>query len=263
MMKIGITGGTGRMGRQLIQDVLDNHLCKLTGVTSKSAAGEDVGSLLGHAATGIIIHQDLEKLVRESDAIIDFSAPINTLACARLAAEMGKIHVIGTTGMNEDQQAQIKSYASRTAIVYSANMSIGVNLLVGLVEQAARILGTDYDIEIVEMHHKHKVDSPSGTALALGEAAAKGRGIALKTASILSREGVIGARPEGKIGFATLRGGDVIGDHTVIFAGEGERIEISHKASSRHIYVKGAIRAALWAKGQKPGLYSMKDVLGL
>jgi 4-hydroxy-tetrahydrodipicolinate reductase len=265
-MKIGILGCSGRMGRELLTEVAAHPECSLSGGVARTGStiiGTDIGKMLGGNDTGLLIHDDPARLFVESDAVIDFTTPENTLACARLAAKHKKIHIIGTTGMTEAQKAELAAYGKNAVIVFSANMSVGVNLLQGLVEQAARIMGDEYDIEIVEMHHKHKVDAPSGTALALGEAAAKGRNVSLQSAAILSREGITGARKQGTIGFATLRGGDVIGDHTVIFAGEGERIELSHKSSSRKIYAKGAVRAALWGRKQQPGFYNMQDVLGL
>lgn len=254
------------MGRELLQEVIVNDGCMLSGgVEQKSSPfiGKDIGKLLNCDDTGILVHDDREALIQASDAIIDFTSPENTLECAAFAAKHRKIHIIGTTGLTDSQKEQLANHAKSAVIMHSANMSVGVNLLLGLVEQAARIMNDEYDIEIVEMHHKHKVDAPSGTALALGEAAAKGRSVSFKDSATLSREGITGPRKQGTIGFATLRGGDVIGDHTVIYAGEGDRIELTHKSSSRKIYAKGALRAALWAKNKKPGLYSMKDVLGL
>ena len=265
-MKIGIMGCSGRMGRELLQEVIIHDNCTLLGGVEHKGSpyiGHDISQLIHCDNTGIIVSDDSVKLFEQSDAVIDFSSPQNTIACAEIAASLGKIHVIGTTGLSDKQKSVLEGHAKTAVIVYSANMSVGVNLVLGLVEEAARIMHDDYDIEIVEMHHRHKMDAPSGTALALGEAAAKGRKVDLKNVSTLSREGITGGRKVGTIGFAALRGGDVIGDHTVIFAGEGERIEITHKSSNRKIYARGAIRAALWAKKKTPGLYGMKDVLGL
>ncbi|HSV29277.1 MAG TPA: 4-hydroxy-tetrahydrodipicolinate reductase, partial [Candidatus Omnitrophota bacterium] len=197
------------------------------------------------------------------DAVIDFTAPAATVTHAGMAAAAGKVLVVGTTGLSKDDEAKLQQAADRVPVVYAPNFSVGVNLLMALTERAASILGDDYDIEIVEMHHRHKVDAPSGTALGLGRAAAAGRGVPLDSVWCKARDGHTGARPKGEIGFATLRGGDVVGDHTVMFAAEGERVELTHKASSRAVFAKGAVRAALWAKGKPAGLYTMRDVLGL
>ena len=202
-------------------------------------------------------------MIAAVDVVIDFTIPAATLAHAKLAAEHGTAMVIGTTGLSEADMAEIAAAAENTAIVHAGNMSLGVNLLVVVAEQVAAALGSDYDIEVLEMHHKHKIDAPSGTALMLGKAAAQGRGVDHGDAAVMSREGETGARPEGAIGYATLRGGDVIGDHSVIFAGPGERIELTHKAGDRRLFGAGAIRAALWTEGKAPGLYTMRDVLGL
>jgi len=206
---------------------------------------------------------DIEALIEASDALIDFTAPLATLSFAEMNKKYNRTHIIGTTGFNDEEFARLKSYATNTRIFWSPNMSIGVNLLNSLIEKAASILGDEYDIEIVEMHHRHKVDAPSGTALAMGEAAARGRRIELKNKQVLSREGITGARAKGDIGFATLRGGSVIGDHTAIFAGDSDRIELTHKSSSRAIYAQGAIRAAIWANTQPNGFYTMQDMLKL
>jgi len=265
-MKIGIVGCAGRMGRMLMNAVMDAEGCQLSGGTERpgsSLVGVDVGELLGRGPAQAFVGENPAALFAASDAVIDFTAPAATLSHAALAAEMGKILVIGTTGLSNDDEAKLAEAAQKTTIVYAPNFSVGVNLLMALTEKAAAIMGDDYDIEIVEMHHHHKVDSPSGTALGLGRSAAKGRGVALEDVWRKSRDGIVGARPKGEIGFATLRGGDVVGDHTVMFAADGERIELSHKASSRAVFAKGAVRAALWAKNQAPGLYSMRDVLGL
>ena len=196
-------------------------------------------------------------------AVIDFTTPSAVVTHAQLARETRTVLVVGTTGLGDDHIAALKNAGKTIAVVHAGNMSLGVNLLVGLVEKAARTLSNHYDIEVIEMHHKHKVDAPSGTALMLGEAAAKGRGIDNETNSVMSRVGETGVRPDGVIGYATLRGGDVIGEHSVIFAGPGERIELSHKATERALFAKGALHAALWAKDQGPGFYNMRDVLGL
>lgn len=241
-MKIGILGCNGRMGQTLMALVETTKGVELAG-------GVDQGD-------------DIAALIKISDAVIDFTRPEATLAFAELTAKHGTAHIIGTTGFNEPEFFELHERAKRTCIFWSPNMSVGVNLLNALVEKAAKLLDSAYDIEILEMHHKHKVDAPSGTALLLGEAAARGRKVSLKKKQVLSREGITGARKAGDIGFATLRGGSVIGDHTVIFAGENDRIELTHKASSRSIFAEGAIAAAKFCVGKPNGFYSMKDLLG-
>lgn len=255
-MKIGVTGCAGRMGKMLCQAVIEAGL-ELSGGTERPESPV-IGQELGKGK----VFADIKELFAVSDAVLDFTAPAASVANAKAAAETGKVLVIGTTGLTEAQRAEVAKAAEKAPIVLAPNMSVGVNLLQVLVEKVASILDPAYDIEIVEMHHRNKVDAPSGTALALGKAAAKGRGESLDKVACYERHGVIGARPAGEIGFATLRGGDVVGDHTVIFAGTGERIELTHKASSRAVFANGAVRAALWAAGQKAGLYSMRDVLG-
>ena len=265
-MKIGVVGCAGRMGRMLLETILSTDGLSLSGGIAhpgNDAIGCDVATLIGGDATGILVGGDAAALFAASDAVIDFTVPMATVMHARLAADTGTILVVGTTGMDADQLVQLQAAGQQTTIVHAGNMSVGINLLEGLVQQVSAVLGNDYDIEVVEMHHRHKIDAPSGTALMLGEAAAAGRGVDLGAVSQRTRDGHTGARTPGDIGFANLRGGDVVGDHTVIFAGDGERIEITHKASSRTIYAAGAMRAALWAKDQAPGLYSMKDVLGM
>jgi len=264
-MKIGIVGCAGRMGRMLIQEVLNTPGAALGGGTEPAgpAVGQDLGALVGAAAAGIAVSSDAAALFAACDVVIDFTVPKATAAHVQLAASTGKALVIGTTGLDDAAKAAIAAAGKTAPIVFAPNMSVGLNALLSLTEKLAATLGTDYDIEIVEMHHRHKVDSPSGTALGLGEAAAKGRNVKLSDVARKSRDGHVGARPVGEIGFATLRGGDVVGDHTVIFATDGERIEVTHKASSRGVFAKGAVRAALWLKGRGPGLYTMRDVLGL
>ena len=263
-MKLVVLGAAGRMGRTLVTVIGETEGAVLSGAVEREgseAIGQDAGLLAGIGTSGVIITDDIDAALAGADGIIDFTAPAASVA---MAASGSLVHVVGTTGCSTDQDAAIAASAERTPIVKSGNMSLGVNLLAGLVEKAARALGPDaFDIEILEMHHKHKVDAPSGTALLLGEAAAKGRGISLADNSVRVRDGHTGPRPEGTIGFATLRGGSVTGEHSVILAGEGERIEISHLATDRAIFARGAVRAALWAKDRAPGLYTMADVLGL
>lgn len=264
-MKIGIVGAAGRMGRMLIAAVAAADGARLAGGTEAAGhpdMGADLGILAGLDACGVVLTSDPKALFDVADAVIDFTVPAATAAHAALAAESGTVLVVGTTGLDDSQQGAVIAAAQKAPIVQAANFSVGVNLLLGLVEQAASILPDAYDIEVLEMHHHHKVDAPSGTALALGEAAAAGRGVTLDDVACKARDGIVGARPRGEIGFATLRGGDVVGDHTVMYAGPGERVEITHKASSREVFAGGAVRAAMWGCSQQPGLYSMKDVLG-
>lgn len=265
-MKIAIVGCAGRMGRMLLKHVQAAEDCTLSGGTERSDSphlGADLGVLAGGEPLGIAASDDVEAVFREADAVIDFTAPAATAHHAGIAARTGTALIVGTTGMQAEHLDALAEAARRVAIVQAPNMSVGVNLLFALTEKVAATLGIDYDIEIVEMHHRHKVDAPSGTALGLGQAAARGRDVELETVYEAVRDGHTGARKAGNIGFATLRGGDVVGDHTVLFAGEGERIELTHKASDRSIFAKGAIRAALWCADRKPGLYSMRDMLGL
>lgn len=248
------------MGQVLTRIIQETAGCEVAG--GLEAKGSSlVGSAMG--STGIAISDDPAALFKNIDGIIDFTVPVATLSLVEFSARAGIVHVIGTTGIDAAGDEKIRAAARTARIVKSGNMSLGVNILASLVRKAAAALGEDFDIEVLEMHHRHKIDAPSGTALLLGQAAAEGRRIDLGKRSVRSRDGHTGARPKGDVGFATLRGGSVVGDHTVIFAGSAERIELSHKAESRDIFAHGAVKAALWAKGQKPGLYSMTDVLGL
>jgi 4-hydroxy-tetrahydrodipicolinate reductase len=265
-MRLAIAGAAGRMGRVLTRIVNETPGAEVAGgIEPRGSAhvGADMGVLAGIGALDVTITDDPISLFTRIDGIIDFTVPQATLALAELSAQARIVHVIGTTGIGEDGEAKIKAASRHARIIKSGNMSLGVNLLAVMVKKVAAALGEDFDIEVLEMHHKHKIDAPSGTALLLGQAAADGRGIDLKTRSVRSRDGHTGARPVGDIGFATLRGGSVVGDHTVMFAGPAERIELSHKAESRDIFARGAVRAALWGFEKKPGLYSMIDVLGL
>jgi 4-hydroxy-tetrahydrodipicolinate reductase len=254
------------MGRMLLSAVQQAPGCIVAGGTERPAnpaVGTDIGRLIGLGDLGLTVSEDTEALFRGCDVVIDFTAPAATVTHARLAAETGCGLVIGTTGLGADDLARIEAAAGSAPIVRAPNMSLGVTLLTALVEQVAARLDDDYDIEVLEMHHRHKVDAPSGTALGLGEAAAAGRKVALETVARRTRDGQTGARPRGEIGFATLRGGDVVGDHEVIFAADGERLILGHKASSREVFARGAVRAAQWLNGRTAGLYSMRDVLGL
>jgi 4-hydroxy-tetrahydrodipicolinate reductase len=265
-MRIAVAGASGRMGRMLIREIAGTEGAVLSGAFEAPGhddIGKDAGALAGIANAGIAIGADTASVVAGAEALLDFTAPAATVAHAALAAQARIVHVIGTTGIDKAQTDAIHRAARHTPIVWGDNMSVGVNLLRALVRRVSGVLGPDWDIEIVEMHHKHKVDAPSGTALALGRAAAAGRGVNLDAVAARGRDGHTGARRKGDIGFAALRGGDVVGDHTVIFAGAAERVEIGHRATGREIYARGAVRAALWARGKPPGLYDMADVLGL
>ncbi len=265
-MRLVVVGAGGRMGRALIQAVTEAEGTVLSAAIERPESpyiGQDAGELSGCGNLGVPISSDLDDALANSDGILDFTAPKATLAFSKQAAARGLVHIIGTTGMSGTEEEKLQSVSKGTKTVKSGNMSLGVNLLAALVRKAAAALDDDFDIEVLEMHHKHKVDAPSGTALLLGEAAAEGRGINLEEHSVRTRDGQTGARPKGDIGFATLRGGSVIGEHTVMFAGEGERIDLSHISNDRQIYARGAVKAALWARKQLAGFYSMADVLGL
>jgi 4-hydroxy-tetrahydrodipicolinate reductase len=265
-LRIGVAGCKGRMGRMLVQAVAESDGAMLAGGTVRPGdawAGQDLGEAAGLGRADAPVVGDPLELFARADAVIDFTTPELTVKHAELAAQSHVALVIGTTGLDEEQQASIRRAARHTQIVQAPNMSLGVNLLLGLVQQVAAALGPAYDIEISEMHHRHKKDAPSGTALALGRAAAAGRNVVLDQVAERGRDGLTGARTSGHIGFAALRGGDVAGEHTVTFAGPGERVELSHKASSRAVFGQGAVAAALWAHRRDPGLYSMQDVLGL
>lgn len=265
-MKIGIIGAGGRMGAAVIRQVLLSDGCSVHAACDQrgsSVIGQDVGNIIGVEALGIKISDNPIEIFESTDAVIEFSSPDATVTNAKLATTFGCIHVIGTTGLTVDQEIALKNASKFITIVYAPNMSQAVNILFYLTKQVAAKLDEEFDIEIIEMHHRNKVDAPSGTALGLGKAAASGRNIDFKSRAVLSREGQTGERKKGDIGFSTLRGGDVTGDHKVIFAADGERLELGHKASSRKIFARGAVRSALWAQDKKPGLYTMSDVLGL
>ena len=265
-MRLIVAGAGGRMGRALVRVISETKGAVLAGALEAPGSellGKDAGVLAGLPENGIKLSADLWTMSADADGILDFTVPGATIANVAIAAQRGLVHVIGTTGLSASDDAVIKSVTQRATVVKSGNMSLGVNLLAALVKRVARALDADFDIEILEMHHRAKIDAPSGTALMLGEAAAAGRGIALDQHSARGRDGQTGARRPGDIGFAALRGGTVTGDHSVIFAGAMERIELTHRAEDRTMFAQGAIKAALWARGQKPGMYSMADVLGL
>lgn len=265
-MRLVVTGTAGRMGRMLVTAIAALPGVTLSGALEhegSAAIGQDAGRVAGLPPLGVTVTGDALEAFVAADGVIDFSSPAATVGFADLAAQARIAHVIGTTGLSASDLERIGRAAWHAPIVRSGNMSLGVNLLAGLVRRVARTLAEDFDVEILEMHHRMKVDAPSGTALLLGEAAAAGRDIPLDERSVRTRDGHTGARRPGDVGFATLRGGSVVGDHTVVFAGLGERLELSHRAEDRSIFATGALRAAVWARGRKPGLYGMSDVLGL
>src|SRR5262245_39969753 len=264
-LKIAVTGAAGRMGRELIRMVHGNEACLLAGAieqTGSLALGQDAGLLAGLGKLGVVIIDDPLELFSKIDAVLDFSAPAASLEFAALAANARIIHVMGTTGLSAADQSQLAGGRHAT-IIKAGNMSLGINLMRALVRKVAEALDADFDIEVLEMHHRHKVDAPSGTALMLGRAAAEGRKVKLEEVSVRSRDGHTGERRRGDIGFATLRGGSVVGDHSVIFAADGERIELVQRAADRGSYARGAVKAALWGRGKGPGLFDMMDVLGI
>ncbi len=265
-MKLVVVGAAGRMGRTLIRVIAETPGAVLAGAIEREGApelGSDAGVLAGLGPNGVAVTDDPLPVFAKADGVLDFTIPAATIQFSELAAQARIVHVIGTTGIGPEDEAKIVAAARHAPVIKSGNMSLGVNLLAVLVREAAKALDDDFDIEILEMHHRHKVDAPSGTALLLGKAAAEGRGIDLAQHSVRVRDGHTGARERGDIGFATLRGGSVVGEHSVILAGEGETIELTHKAADRAIFARGAVKAALWGREKKPGLYSMADVLGL
>lgn len=265
-VRIAVMGAAGRMGQTLVRAIAASPGVVLVGATEQAgsiALGEDAGQLAGVGKRSVRITDNADAAIAACDALLDFTVPAASVAFAKLAAKHGKVHVIGTTGCTTDDDKSIAKSAKQATIVKAGNMSLGVNLLLALTRKIAAALDDDFDIEIVEMHHRMKVDAPSGTALMLGQAAAEGRGIDLAQHSDRGRDGMTGKREKGAIGFAALRGGNVVGEHTVIFAGEHERIEITHRATDRALFARGAVKAAQWGVGKPPGLYSMTDVLGL
>jgi 4-hydroxy-tetrahydrodipicolinate reductase len=265
-MGLVVVGAAGRMGRTLVRVVSETAGVRLAAAVERPGApeiGQDAGVLAGLPANGITVSDEPVAAFATADGVLDFTVPAATVAFAELAAQARIVHVIGTTGLSAEDDAKIAASARHAPTVKSGNMSLGVNLLAVLVRQAAKALDADFDIEVLEMHHRHKIDAPSGTALLLGRAAAEGRGIDLDRHSVRIRDGHTGARRRGDIGFAVLRGGSVVGEHVVYLAGEGEVIELAHRATDRAIFARGAVKAALWARDRKPGLYGMADVLGL
>lgn len=265
-MKIAIAGAAGRMGQMLIKRIAATEGCSLAGAieaAGSNALGRDASEVAGLDKGGVKITADSAAAIGAANVVIDFTVPAATVAHAKIAAEKGVAMVIGTTGLDPAQTALIHAAAKQVPIMWAANMALGVNVLMALVEKTASMLDPGYDIEVLEMHHRHKIDAPSGTALALGRSAAAGRKVELEKVWRKSRDGHTGARPTGEIGFATLRGGEEVGVHTVYFASAGERLELTHRSFSREGYAMGAVMAAKWLEGKKPGLYGMKDVLGL
>ncbi|MDQ0392302.1 4-hydroxy-tetrahydrodipicolinate reductase [Labrys monachus] len=265
-MRLVVAGAGGRMGQALVRLIGATPGVVLAGAIERAGSpliGQDAGRLAGLEPNGVLVTDDPLALLTGAEGIVDFTAPAATVELSALAAQMRIVHVVGTTGLSSEDMARLRAAGRHAVIVQSGNMSLGVNLLAAVVKRVARSLDAEFDIEILEMHHNRKVDAPSGTALLLGEAAAAGRGVDLAGHADRVRDGHTGARQKGHIGFATLRGGTVVGEHSVIFAGEGERIEFSHKAESRTIFANGALKAAMWGQGRKPGLYTMADVLGL
>lgn len=263
---IVVTGASGRMGQMLVRLIEASGRARLVGAVERPGnawIGRDLGQAMGGAENGIIVTDDPLEAFAKAQAVIDFTAPAATVEFAALAAQARAVHVIGTTGLETGHLAKIKAAARHAVIIRAGNMSLGVNLLVQLTRKVAEALDADWDIEVVEAHHRMKVDAPSGTALMLGEAAAAGRGVNLADVCDAGRDGITGARERGDIGFASVRGGDVVGEHDVIFAGEGERIVLRHLATDRAIFARGALRAALWGQDKKPGEYDMMDVLGI
>ena len=264
--KIGIIGAGGRMGQANIRQVTETGGCVVVAASDIAGSpliGRDAGEAAGVGNIGVMVTDDAAAVIAASDAVIEFTLPAPTVEHAALTAAAGVAHIIGTTGLEPDQEAALQAAGKNTVVMHAPNMSLAVNLLFALTKQVAATLNDDFDIEIFEMHHKHKIDAPSGTAVGMGRAAAEGRGVELDDVAQWARHGITGERKRGDIGFSVARGGNVIGDHTVTFAIEDERLEISHKAQSRQIFARGAVHAALWSAGKKPGFYTMFDVLGI
>lgn len=263
---IVVTGASGRMGQMLVKTILASGKARLVGCVEREGSswlGRDIGEAMGGAALGVTVTDDPLEVFAKAQAVIDFTAPAATVEFAALAAQARAVHVVGTTGLETAHHARLDAAARHAVIVQAGNMSLGVNLLTRLTKKVAEALDADWDIEVIEAHHRMKVDAPSGTALMLGQAAAEGRQIALDAAKVSGRDGITGARERGTIGFSAVRGGDIVGEHDVLFAGEGERIILRHVATDRTIFARGALKAALWGQGQKPGRYDMMDVLGI
>ncbi len=263
---IVVTGASGRMGQMLCKTVLESDRARLVGAVERAGhawVGQDLGELLGGTANGVVVTDDPLEAFAKAQAVLDFTAPAATVAFAELAAQARAVHVIGTTGLSDEDLSKLAAASHHAVIVRAGNFSLGVNLLTTLTQKVAAALDEDYDIEIIEAHHNQKVDAPSGTALMLGEAAAAGRGVDLNDVSDRGRDGITGTRKKGDIGFTAIRGGDIVGEHDVMFAAAGERIILRHVASDRAVFSRGALKAALWGQDKMPGQYDMVDVLGL
>ena len=261
-----VTGASGRMGQTLIRLAQATDKLHLVACVERSGhpwIGRDVGEAMGGAPIGVTVTDDALEAFAKAQAVVDFTSPAATVEFAALAAQARAVHVIGTTGLEPDHIARIEAAARHATIIRAGNMSLGLNLLVRMTQKVAAALDADWDVEIVEAHHRMKVDAPSGTALMLGQAAAEGRGVSLDDTKVSGRDGITGARAKGSIGFSAIRGGDIVGEHDVIFAGEGERVILRHIATDRAIFARGALRAAVWGQGRKPGHYDMMDVLGI
>jgi len=266
MVNVAIAGAAGRMGMRITALALDNPEMKVVGAFEKKGhekIGQDIGTLTGGADTGVILTDNADAAIKDADVVIDFTSVVSTLGNLRKCADMKKAMVTGTTGFGEDDLKEIQAIARGIPCVFAPNMSVGINLLFKILRDVARTLGEEYDVEIIEAHHRLKKDAPSGTALKLAQVVADALGLDLEEAAVYARKGMIGERKKKEIGIQTVRAGDIVGEHTVLFGGTGERIEITHRASSRDTFAKGAIRAALWVYGREPGLYDMLDVLGL
>ena len=263
---IVVTGASGRMGQMLVKGITAHPNARLAGCIERPGhawIGHDIGICMGGAALGVLVSDDPLEAFARAQAVIDFTAPAATVEFAALAAQARAVHVIGTTGLEPAHHAKLDAAAHHAVIIQAGNMSLGVNLLTRLTQKVAAALDADWDIEIIEAHHRMKVDAPSGTALMLGQAAAAGRGVSLDDAKVSGRDGITGARANGSIGFSAIRGGDIVGEHDVLFAADGERIVLRHIATDRSIFMRGALKAALWGQTQKPGRYDMMDVLGI
>ena len=266
LLKVVVTGASGRMGQTLVNLITRHNEIELVGTLEHPKhqwIGQDIGVAMGGSALGVVVSEDPIKVIANAEAVIDFTTPSATVEFSKLAAQARAVHIIGTTGMSEDDLERIEAASFHSVIVRAGNMSLGVNLLVALTKKVAAALDSEFDIEIIEAHHNQKVDAPSGTALMLGEAAAKGRDISLAQSSERGRDGITGAREKGSIGFASIRGGDIVGKHDVLFASSGEQLTLSHNATDRNIFARGALKAALWGRDKEPGEYDMMDVLGL
>ena len=266
LLKVVVTGASGRMGQTLVNLISKSNKLELVGALERPNhewLGQDIGLAMGGSKLGVVVSEDPIEVIANAEAVIDFTTPSATIEFSKFAAQARAIHIIGTTGFSEKDLEKIKAASFHSVVVRAGNMSLGVNLLVALTRKVAAALDEEFDIEIIEAHHKHKVDSPSGTALMLGEAAADGRGISLTETAVRGRDGITGARKAGSIGFASIRGGDIVGKHDVVFASNGEQLTLSHNATDRNIFARGALKAVIWGREKQPGLYDMMDVLGL